>query len=199
MKKSIAIALACVALTASPALAGYSSPSAWEVIDGSTTTAKQLVLIGGLADELDACGNGKPFYTVFMPTDEALDALLDEEGTSVAELSSTPAVVTGLLNDHISRGSVSPAELENSSVTVLISASGFRLTKTVTDQVDPQVEEGEVYIAGLQIVGYEQVCNGVVYWLAGVVDSRTQVPTTGVNTATTVPEVTTESGLPDTL
>lgn len=201
MKKIIIGLVAASALIATPVSAGYASTSAWDVINGETTTAKQLVLVGGLADELDACGNGKPFYSVFMPIDAALDAFLEDNDTSVAELAGTPAAVTGILNDHIARGSVSPAELENSSVTVLLSVSGFRLTKTVTDTVDPQVEEGEIYIAGRQVLGYSQVCNGVVYWLGGVIDSTPQVPTKGVDTATPAPATTpaTSSELPNTL
>lgn len=201
MKKMIAGLLMSTALIATPALAGAGT-SAWDVISG-TTTAKQLVLVGGLADEMDACGNGKPFYSVFMPIDAALDAFLEDGDTSVAELAANPAAVTALLNDHYARGAVSPEQLENSAVKVLIAASGFRLTKTVTDQVDPQVEEGEIYIAGIQIVGFEQVCNGVVYWLAGVIDSGDAVPTKGTDTATPpatqAPAQTTSSELPNTL
>lgn len=199
MKKTLIGIGAVAMLTASPAVAGYASDSAWDVVNNSTTTGKQLVLVGGLADDLDACGNGKPFYTVFMPIDVALDAYLDEADTSVAELSSNPSAVTALLNDHIARGSVSPAELVNPSVTVLVAKSGFRLTKTVTDSVDALVEEGEVYIAGRQVIGYTQACNGWVYWLNGTVDSTTQVPTVGVDTSTPPTSAPVESALPNTL
>ena len=199
MKKTLIGIGAVALLTASPAVAGYSSDSAWDVVNNSTTTGKQLVLISGLADELDTCGNGKPFYTVFMPVDVALDSYIDENDTTVAKLAGNPTKVTALLNDHLGKGSVSPAELENPSVTVLVTKSGFRLTKTVTDTADPQVEEGEVYIAGLQVLGYEQVCNGWVYWLAGVVDSTPQVPTVGVDTSTPPASTPVESALPNTL
>jgi uncharacterized surface protein with fasciclin (FAS1) repeats len=198
MKKLIATALSFVALSATPALAGYSQSSAWDVINANTSTAKQLVLIGGVADELDACGNGEQFYTVFMPIDPSLDLWLDDNDTSVAELSATPSAVTAVLASHIARGAVGPEQLENQSVTTLVALSGFRLTKTVTDQIDPQVEEGEVYVAGLQVVSYDLVCNGVVYWVTGVIDTKPQVPTTGTNTATTTAPVE-SSGLPDTL
>lgn len=191
MKKILIGLAASTALIASPALAGGLT-SAWEVIDGSSGTARQVVLVSGLADELDTCGNGKPFYTVFLPVDEALDVVLDELDLTVAQLSGTPAIATALVNDHIARGSYSYNELLNPSVTRISTRSGYLLTKSIID--------GNVYVDGNLIVNSVQTCNGHVHWIAGVIDSTTQVPTTGLDTVSPAPAPTTTTpALPNTL
>lgn len=172
--KKILIGLATAAsLVATPAFA-VGPDSAWDVVDSTSTTAKQLVLIGGLADELDTCGNGKPYYTLFLPSDDVLNAFLDDLGVTVADLSATPAVVTALLNDHIAKGSYAYAELQNTSVTRIVMRSGFVASKSIID--------GNVYIENNLIVNSQQVCNGHVHWISGVIDSTAQVPTVGVDT-----------------
>lgn len=191
MKKIIAAAAASVFLIGSQVGAG-ALDSAWSAIDINDGTGEQLVLGTGLADDLDACGNGKPFYTVFMPVNEALDAFLDEEGITVPQILSQPAVALALLNDHIARGSFSFNELQNPSVTRISTKSGFVVTKSIID--------GNVYIGGNLILGSQQTCNGHIHWISGIIDSSTQVPTTGLNTGTPTTTAPVESaGLPNTL
>jgi len=192
MKKILIGIAAMSALIATPALAG-SLDSSWEVIEDTTDTARQVVLVAGLADELDTCGNGKPFYTVFLPVDLALDDLFDEMDLTIADLSATPAVVSALLNDHIARGSYAYSDLMNASITRIITRSGYLLTKSIIG--------GSVYVNSNLIVDSVQTCNGFIHRIDGVIDSTAQVPTTGVDVdvAPAPTNAPVESGLPDTL
>ena len=192
MKKLIIALAASTALIASPALAG-SLGSAWDAIDATEGTGEQLVLGSGLAGTLDVCGNGKPQYTVFMPTDAVLDAFLDDQNLTVPGILANPNAVANLLNDHIASGSYAPDQLLLPSITRIISRTGYIITKSL-------INDG-IYVNGNLITGWEQTCNGFVYWIDGIIDSTPQVPTSGVNPLTTVPATTgsTESALPDTL
>jgi hypothetical protein len=197
-----------------------SDDSIWEIVDGqnmeivSTAIAgdgvlADLILIAGMATMLDACGNGKPFYTLFAPIELGdmtngaevgaavggvslpLEIFLDEVlGASVADLQATPAVVRALLNDHLVNGSFSPWQLDSDSVTTLTARSGFVLRN----------ENGNT-INDLNIAFSEQACNGWVYGIFGVIDSTPQVPTEGLNSLDTPTDGTPggSNSLPDTL
>lgn len=194
MKKMIIALAASTALIASPALAGGLG-SAWDAIDATEGTGEQLVLGAGLANTLDQCGNGKPFYTVFLPIDEVLDAFLDEQDLSVPGVLAKAGVVANLLNDHIAVGSYAPDQLSDPSITRIITRSGYIVTKSL-------IGDG-IYVNGNLILDWVQTCNGFVYWIDGIIDSTPQVPTSGVNPVTTEPAAPAapaeSSGLPDTL
>ena len=179
-----------------PAFAGgnendESSDSIWENIEDDTDTVEQLILIAGMANQLDACGNGKPFYTMFVPIDDAADFVIEDIlGTSVADLAATPAAVKAILNDHLVNGSFSPWQLEQPEITTLTARSGFVLRN----------EEGGT-INDQPILYSEQACNGFVYFIGGFIDSTPQVPTEGLNSLDTPNDGTPggSNSLPDTL
>ena len=203
-----AMALGAVAM---PASAVPPTNSIWDIVDGNPDTGllEDIILISGYATMLDACGNGKPQYTLFAPVDllniiddgfgpyvgpyeiPVLEAVLDELGYSVADLNSLSAVVRGILNDHLVNGSFSPAQLDTDELTTLTARSGFTLRNELGDTINDQT-----------IVGSVQACNGYVYFLAGFIDSTPQVPTEGLNALDT-PQDGTPGGsntlLPDTL
>jgi hypothetical protein len=171
--------------------------SIWDIVDdGTNDTLSDLVLIAGLATMLDACGNGKPFYTFFAPADltftapsVGLFAILE---TSLSELQSAPAVVKGILNDHLVNGSFSELQLDTNEVTTMTARSGFTLRNELGVTINDQA-----------IGTSEQACNGWVYnlGLGGFIDSTPQVPTEGLNSQDT-PQDGTPGGtnsLPDTL
>jgi len=187
-----AMALGAVAM---PASAGTPSDSIWDLVDdGTNDTLSDLVLIAGMATMLDACGNGKPNYTFFGPVEDIFLAtdigLFDVLGTSLSELQSAPAVVRGILNDHLVNGSFSPEQLETDELTTLTARSGFTLRNEEGNSINDQT-----------IFDAEQACNGYLYYLGGFIDSTPQVPTEGLNSLDT-PNDGTPGGtnsLPDTL
>ena len=179
-----------------PAFAGANEnedldESIWWHIDDTSTTLADLVLIAGMATQLDACGNGKPFYTLFAPVDEVLDGvILPALDVTIADLQSAPATVKAILNDHLVNGSFSPWQLEQAEITTLTARSGFTLRN----------EEGST-INDQTITGSEQACNGFIYFIAGFIDSTPQVPTEGLNSLDTPNDGTPggSNSLPDTL
>jgi uncharacterized surface protein with fasciclin (FAS1) repeats len=214
MKKIlIGMAAGAMALGASvvPAAAGWNETpgdSIWNEVDG--TIVGQLVLIAGMATQLDACGNGKPYYTFFAPSDvvfegvEQLDipGLFEILGTSVAELQGAPDVVRGILNDHIVNGSFSPWDFEyDTNITRMVARSGFILN--ITRDKDGG-DADDIFVSGEYVDVDDddvQVCNGYVYWIDGFIDSTPQVVTEGLNALDT-PQDGTPGGtnsLPDTL
>jgi hypothetical protein len=209
MKKTlIGMVAGALALGASviPASAGYGSGNLWDAVQGgcagdSNDLFEQLVLIGGWAERLDTDGNGKPRYTVFQPTGDVLAAFLDDINMEVSDLAAQPAIVQALLSDHIAAGSFSSNELEDTDLTRITMKSGY--LATVFGAGDPVARSvpGDVYVGGTLIVGAGQFDNGWHYCVAGIIDSTTQVPTRGTDTATSPAPATatTESALPDTL
>jgi hypothetical protein len=187
-----AMALGAVAV---PASAGTPGDSIWDLVDdGSNDVLSDLVLIAGMATMLDACGNGKPNYTFFGPIEIVFTTpdtgLFDVLGTSLSKLQSAPAVVRGILNDHLVNGSFSSEQLATDELTTLTARSGFTLRN----------EEGD-FINDQAIITDEQACNGYLYDLGGFIDSTPQVPTEGLNSLDT-PNDGTPGGtnsLPDTL
>lgn len=207
MKKTLIGLASCIALAAAPSVAGalggvISAPtdSSWDAISGGTTTGRQLVLLAGFADELDTCGNGKPFYTVFMPTEDNWVALFADLEIDITDLAANPSVAVALLNDHIVNGSFSPEQLALSKR--LVTRSGYVLSVQNIDTVYSSipVSVDDYYVSGNQVVSAQASCNGWVYWINGVIDSANSVPSTGMNTATTTaPAAVTSSALPNTL
>ncbi len=231
MKKAlIGMAVGAMALGASvvPASAGYfEEDNLWDGIagtDGGNTDGSSLcdddqadifealIITGGWAKRLDTDGNGKPRYTVFQPYDAILDGLLDALGLSIADLNDQPAVVQGVLADHIANGSFDENELEDTDLTRITMRSGFvaPLTQSTIefDLTDPDMANfGErdlyenVYIAGALIQDGAQYDNGWLYCIAGVIDSTPQDSHEGLNSEDT-PNDGTPGGtnsLPDTL
>lgn len=192
--KKILIGIAAVAsMAATPVFAG-GLDTAWNTIDQENASFSQLVIGTAIADPLDQCANNKPFYTVFIPSNDVLNQWLDDNNlTVVTLLANNRSVAVALINDHIGKGSFAPSELQNPSVTRIPTISGYNLTKTLYGE--------DVFIDGFRVLSSTQVCNGWVYWIDGLIDSSAQVPTTGLNN--NVPDTTTapatESLLPNTL
>lgn len=209
MKKVlIGIAAGAIALGASivPASAGYGTGNLWDAVQGgcagdSNDVFEQLVLIGGWAERLDTDGNGKPRYTVFQPTGDVLAALLDDLNLEVSDLAAQPAVVQALLSDHIAAGSFSANELEDTDLTRITMKSGYLATVFGAGDPVARLVPGDVYVGGTLIVGAGQFDNGWHYCVAGIIDSTSQVPTTGLGATpgTAAPAPVASEGLPDTL
>jgi hypothetical protein len=186
--------------------------------DGQADIFEALILTGGWASRLDTDGNGKPRYTVFQPYDVILNALLGALGLEISDLNSQPAVVQGLLADHIANGSFSPDELEDADLTRITMRSGFVATISSSNYDIPSALPGSpvpiiggtyglrdidsnVYIEGSKIQDYDQYDNGWLYCIAGIIDSTPQVSHEGLNSEDT-PNDGTPGGtnsLPDTL
>ena len=150
-------------------------------IDDGLDLFESLVLIGGWGERLDTSGNGKPFYTVFAPFDTSIETVLDELGTSIAELSSTPAVVAAILADHIANGSFEKDELENPNLTRITMRSGYVATISTSNQSGDRTLYTDVSIAGQFVDDGHQFDNGMLFCLAGFIDTTPQVPTDGLN------------------
>ncbi len=218
MKKAlIGMAAGAMALGASvvPASAGvYGIDNLWdgiadndcnaEVVDDTEDIFEALILTGGWAQRLDTDGNGDPRYTVFQPLDSILVGLLDALGLEVSDLNSQPAVVQSLLADHIANGSFEPQELEDQDLTRITMRSGYQATvfgAYVDGLPAPRVWNSNVFIAGSLIVDGDQYDNGMLYCIAGIINSTPQVPHEGLNSQDT-PNDGTPGGtnsLPDTL
>jgi hypothetical protein len=243
MKKAIiGMAVGAMALGASvvPVSAGdngyFDADNLWDGIagtDGGSTDGEgfcdddqqdifeALILTGGWASRLDTDGNGKPRYTVFQPYDIILNGLLGGLGLEISDLNSQPAVVQGILADHIANGSFSPSELEDADLTRITMRSGFvaRIWGSnydVPGAIYPEpisppaiastygernIDESNVYIEEAKIQEYDQYDNGWLYCIGGVIDSTPQVSHEGLNSEDT-PNDGTPGGtnsLPDTL
>ena len=192
MKKILlGMAAGAMALGASivPASAGVDG-SIWEIVDDNSSVLADLVLVAGMATQLDACGNGEAQYTLFAPIDPVLEGVLDALGVSVSDLNATPAAVKGILNDHLVNGAFSPWQLDLDEITTLTARSGFTLRNENGDSINDQ-----------SVIDNDQACNGFIYWIAGFIDSTPQVPTEGLNSLDT-PQDGTPGGsnsLPNTL
>lgn len=209
MKKVlIGIAAGAIALGASivPASAGYGTGNLWDAVQGgcagdSNDVFEQLVLIGGWAERLDTDGNGTPRYTVFQPTGGVLATLLDDLNLEVSDLAAQPAIVGSILADHIAAGSFSENELEDTDLTRITMKSGYVATVFGTGDPATRTVPGDVFISGAAIVSSGQFDNGWHYCIAGIIDSTSQVPTTGLGATpgTAAPAPVASEGLPDTL
>jgi hypothetical protein len=219
MKKAlIGIAAGAMALGASvvPASAGWYTGGAgenlWDAVqtdcatDAGGNLFEQLVLSGGWAERLDTDGNGEARYTVFQPLNSIITGVLAAFELEISDLNSQPAVVQGILADHIANGSFDPDELEDKDLTRITMRSGF---------VAPVFSSGDgtgaqrvvggltstTYIAGALIVSSDQVDNGYRYCISGFIDSTPNVSHEGLNSEDT-PQDGTPGGtnsLPDTL
>jgi len=170
---------------------------------GTGNIFEQLVLIGGWGERFDTDGNGDPSYTVFQPYESVLEAVLDDMDIEVSDLNSQPAIVQGLLADHIANGSFDPDELEDSDLTRITMRSGY--VATVADPTNDITGSARalatIYIAGASIFDDADANNGYHYCIIGLIDSTPQVPTEGLNAQDT-PNDGTPGGtnsLPDTL
>jgi len=76
--------------------------SAWDEIknDPQVGLFRQLVEAGGRAESLDACPGS---LTVLAPVNSGLEEIADQLGISFEALKGNPALVTGIINDHVSR------------------------------------------------------------------------------------------------
>ena len=178
--------------------------------DGQDDIFEAMILTGGWAERLDTDGNGKPRYTVFQPYDVILNGLLGALGLEISDLNSQPAVVQGVLADHIANGSFDENELEDADLTRITMRSGFVATLTESEydvMFPPAATFGErdmyenVYIEGVKIEDGDQYANGWLYCIGGIIDSTPQVSHEGLNSEDT-PNDGTPGGtnsLPDTL
>ncbi len=229
MKKAIiGMAAGAMALGASvvPASAGYfDADNLWDGIagtaggstgadadgycdDGQADIFEALILTGGWAQRLDTDGNGKPRYTVFQPYDAVLNIALGRLQLEISDLNSQPAVVQGILADHIANGSFSESELEDADLTRITMRSGFVATLTESEyDFGTVLTYGQrdlydnVYIQNVKIEDGEQYANGWLYCIGGMISSTPQVSHEGLNSEDT-PNDGTPGGtnsLPDTL
>lgn len=217
MKKTlIGIAAGAIALGASVIPTNAAGPfalpydettgSMWDFVNVGEGYAEQLVLVAGLANTLDQCGNGKTLYTLFLPTEDVLASFLaDELDMTIADLAENPAAVKAILSDHLVRGAVDPALMTSvpAGIKKLIATSGFviniRELSTVIYENDATDVWTDWYANGNQLVGATATCNGWVYSMFGIFDPRDYSPVTGTNTATTAPATAAPSELPNTL
>jgi hypothetical protein len=217
MKKVlIGMAAGAMALGASvvPVSAGASGDNLWDLVQDECATAplagtgtnnlfEQLVLTGGWAERLDTDGNGDPSYTVFQPGEVILEGLLDALGLEISDLNSQPAVVQGILADHIANGSFDEDEILDSDLTRITMRSGY--VATVSDPTADSTASArtltDTSISGAPFVYGTNADNGYHYCILGFIDSTPQVSTEGLNSQDT-PNDGTPGGtnsLPDTL
>lgn len=207
MKKLIIGALigaAAIGATIAPATAGgfggvvgaAPTNSIWETLvlnlgntehasdaDGTDIGLSDLVLIAGLGSALDTCGNGKAQYTLLAPVNEAITELLGEDGldATIADLAAAPNVVRAILNDHLVNGSFSPEQLALSKR--LVTRSGYVINvQNINTLYTPDVSVDDYYANGNQIIMANAACNGWVYTILGVINSRDYVVSEGMNT-----------------
>ena len=211
MKKVlIGMAAGAMALGASvvPVSAGASGDNLWDLVqDGCTGDTddyfEQLVLTGGWAERLDTDGNGDPVYTVFQPIEAILTGLLDALDLEVSDLNSQPAVVQGILADHIANGSFDEDEILDSDLTRITMRSGY--VATISDPVNDSSALPRTLVttsvSGAPLATFSDADNGSHYCILGFIDSTPQVSTEGLNSQDT-PNDGTPGGtnsLPDTL
>ncbi len=223
MKKLlIGLAAGAIALGASviPASAGngpigsYNGPlpydstpgSMWDYIDARNGYGEQLVLMAGLSNTLDVCGNGKTLYTLFLPLESVLTLAVDEVfDTTIADLAESPAVVKALLSDHLVAGAVDPGLLtsQDGGVKKLVAVSGYviniRMLNTITYPVYGSITQfwSDWYANGQQLINATVTCNGWIYDMFGVFQPEDYAETFGTNNLP--PTGSAVSELPDTL
>lgn len=213
MKKSIiGLVAGALALGVAPASATLNEDLYTGVSNYTPAYFKGYVEVSSLLgsiDQNDLCQNGDPMYTIFAPADSAFDGgdgpggvagMFDIWDKSWAETLATNGFASAIVNDHVVEGSISPAELDNSSLTLLITRSGLRLN--ITSTATPRVAPGTIQVNGISILSAEQYCNGWVYLIGNVLNPKPPVPTEGAGPATQdkrVPATTTTSALPNTL
>ena len=170
--------------------------------DGQDAGFSDIVLIAGMAHTLDACGNGKPQYTLFAPYVDVLTEVLHALDAEIADLQATPDVVKAILADHLVNGSFSPEQLALSKR--LVARSGYILNiqniNTVYTNGGPAVID-DFYVNGQEIVLDNPACNGWLYTIMGFINSQDYVTSEGMNALDT-PQDGTPGGtnsLPNTL
>lgn len=188
---AIGMAAAAMALGVIPASASLSEDLYTGVSNYTPTYFKGYVEVSGLkdlVDQNDLCQNGDPLFTIFAPIDSAFDGgdgtggnpgAFDLWETTYAKSLAKNGWPDSIVNDHVVQGSISPAELENGSLTLTQSRSGLRIN--VTSTATPRVVPGTVQVNGITILAAEQYCNGWVYLIDGILSSKPQVPVTGVD------------------
>ncbi len=181
--------------------------SMWDVIDARDGYGEQLVLMAGLSNTLDQCGNGETLYTLFLPLESVLEVVVDDVlDTTIADLAETPAVVKAILSDHLVAGAVDPELLTSTDAGIkkLIAVSGYviniRMLNTITDLYAAALYGQwweDWYANGQQLVGATLACNGWVYDMFGMFQAENYAETFGTNN--NPPTGSAVSELPDTL
>ena len=141
-----------------------------------------LVLIAGLASTLDACGNGKPQYTLFAPQEDVLTAVVASMDAEVADLAASPDVIKAILADHWVNGSFSPMQLGLSKRLVARSGYILNIQNINTLYVDGSlITADDYYVNGQQIIDANAGCNGYLYTILGFINSQDYVTSEGMN------------------
>jgi transforming growth factor-beta-induced protein len=125
-----------------------------------------------LAAALEAAGverafDGNRHFTVFAPTNEAFQELLDELGLSAAELLADKSLLTAVLLYHVTRGDRYAAGLVASGFARMLDGNGASIS----------TEDGQAYINDSRIVAVNiRARNGLVH----VIDKVLLPPTDGI-------------------
>ena len=114
------------------------------------------------ADLFGTLNEGGP-YTVFAPTDEAFQALLDELGISFRDLAGDTELLTSVLLYHVVEGEVTSDMLEAGEVTTLNGA-------TVTISLEDGVTVNNANVVTADILA----TNGVVHIIDAVLVPPTE-------------------------
>lgn len=190
MKKTIiALVAGATALGVAPASATLVQDLYTGVGNYAPTYFKGYVEVSGLLgslDQNDFCENGDPMYTIFVPADAAFDGgdgqgglpgMFDVWDTSWAKTLAVPGFASSITNDHVVEGSISPSELDNTSLTLLVSRSGLKIN--VSSTTLPRTAPGSIQVNGIPIIAAEQYCNGWIYVINGVLNPKSPIPTQG--------------------
>lgn len=209
MKKLIigaVIGAAAIGATIAPANAGsfggvigggYAlDESVWDLVvenRGSTEYAddaagqdagfSDILLIAGLANTLDACGNGKAQYTLFAPYMDVLTEVLGPDGmdAKISDLAASPNVVRSIVNDHLVNGSFSPEQIALSKRLVTRSGYILNIQNINTLYSGSSVSIDDFYVNGQQIIEANPACNGWLYTILGFINSKDYVVSEGMN------------------
>jgi hypothetical protein len=145
--------------------------------DASDDIFEALIVTGGWATRLDTDGNGVPRYTIFQPYGVVLEFVLETLGLEISDLNSHPAVVQGILADHIANGSFDEVELQDPDLRRITMRSGYMATISGASGSDAsRTIYNNVYIDGSFIQAGAQYANGWLYCILGFIDSSPPIP-----------------------
>lgn len=164
-KKWVTALSACGLLLTPSASSATTQSSLWDIINQSSDRFTQLLLISGDVGNLDRCGNGRPFYTIFVPNDLAIDRYLKKTKMKISDVAAMPQIADALVSDHAVNGWLEPSEMEDPLVPFYVAWSGRKLIKTNENTAfSPQLFVN-LGINKQLIEGYTSACNGAVYFL----------------------------------
>lgn len=120
--------------------------------EGDLNTFLAALEPAGIMDGLHGTG---PF-TVFIPTDEAFSAYLDEAGMSQAELFADPVLLRRVVEHHIVN--------MNEDADMVMSMAGQSFTTAAGTELDVSVDGDIVMVGDATVLRYDiQASNGVIH------------------------------------